>query len=225
MTEIARAFYRAGDRFGRFRALPNLKVTVERPRPTPDSRGPLSQDFFAYAFPGLVLFALMFIGQALAARLLRDRVRGLQRRIGMTPLPRWQIAAGGVLYMIVASLAILALLGVIGSAIFNLQLRQPLALVALALAFAAFVTGLHLTVNGVARSDRGAQAVSGVVIMVLSLPRYAHGWFARSHRLGHAERQCDAGVWRRRARDCTANARDAALFIVSLTVAARRLTP
>ena len=45
------------------------------------------RQFFAYVFPGLAIFALMFIAQSLAIRLLRDRLKGLQRRLAVTPVP------------------------------------------------------------------------------------------------------------------------------------------
>lgn len=169
VAEISRGFFRAGERFARLRALQNMKVRVERPRARAEASNPFSQDFFGYVFPGLVLFGLMFIAQALGLRLLRDRMQGRHRRVAVAPLTPATLVAGGVLYMIVASIVLLVLLGLIGSLIFGIELRAPLALMALGLGFAVFVTGLHLTINGLARSDRGAQGAAGVVIMVLSL--------------------------------------------------------
>src|SRR5205085_2113533 len=74
-------------------AVGNLTVTAVRPAGPTEGPGVDARQFFAFIFPGLVIFGVMFISQSLALRLLRDRVRGVERRLMMTPLsPRAQIA-------------------------------------------------------------------------------------------------------------------------------------
>jgi ABC-2 type transport system ATP-binding protein len=170
VAEISRGFYRAGERLQILDEFDELTVNVRRPAGTSqpfdfDS----SQAFFGYIFPGLVLFGLMFISQALAMRLLRDRELGLQRRVAIAPASPGAIVAGGVVYMFIALVGLMALLASLGAVIFRIELKHPVTLLALAVGFALFATGLQLTVSAFARSERGAQAVVGIVIMVLSL--------------------------------------------------------
>jgi ABC-2 type transport system permease protein len=170
VAEISRGFYRAGERLQILGEFERLSVDVKRPAGASQAFDfGSSQAFFGYIFPGLVLFGLMFISQALAMRLLRDREMGLQRRVAIAPASPSSIMAGGVLYLFAALLVLMALLAALGAVIFRVELRNPATLLVLAVGFALFATGLQLSVLGFARSERGAQAVVGVVIMVLSL--------------------------------------------------------
>lgn len=170
VAEISRGFFRAGQQLQVLNELQNLAVDVTRPSGTTQKfefRG--ASSFFAYIFPGLVMFGLLFISQALATRLLRDREAGLQRRIAIAPASRAAILAGGALYLFVALTIVLVLLALVGSFVFRLKLTHPATLLVIALGFAFFATGLQLLVIAMARSDAGAQAVAGAIIMILSL--------------------------------------------------------
>lgn len=169
VAAISKGFYRAGERFVSLGALKDISVDVSRPKGGGGMGASNPSDFFAYVFPGLVLFALMFISQSLALRLLRDRSRGLQRRLAMTGTSRAAIQAGGLLYLICGLLVILVILGAIGHFIFRIQLHGPLALTGFGVAFAAFAGGLQVSIAGMSRSERGSQAVASAVILVLSL--------------------------------------------------------
>jgi ABC-2 type transport system permease protein len=171
VAEISRGFFRAGQQLQILNELQNVTVDVTRPSGTTERfqfTGGASS-FFAYIFPGLVMFGLMFISQALATRLMRDREAGLQRRIAVAPASRAAILAGGALYLFVALTVVLLLLGLIGSLVFRLPLTNPGTLLVIAFGFAFFATGLQLLVIAMARSDAGAQAVAGAIIMILSL--------------------------------------------------------
>jgi len=170
VAEISRGFFRAGQRFARFGALGNISVDVRRPAGRSDADiGSDPSQFFGYIFPGLVLFGLLFISEALAVRLLRDRIRGLQRRVLITPVSRASLLVGNVLYLVFGLLVLLGLLGFIGSLVFRIHLREPAALLALSLGFVIFAAGLQLTISGMAKSDQGAQAIATVIVIILSL--------------------------------------------------------
>ena len=171
VAEISRGFFEAGRRLGGLDALNRLTVDVQRPGET-EARTGFGNDpktFFAYVFPGLVVFALMFIAQSLAIRLLRDRMKGLQRRIVITPVSPTAVVMGGVTYLVAGLLALLVFLALIGALVFRIQLRDPVSLLAIGLGFAVFAAGLHLLSGSLARSDRGAGFVGSVVVLVLSL--------------------------------------------------------
>jgi ABC-2 type transport system permease protein len=168
---ISREFYEAGRRMVGLQGLRDVTVGVQRPGETAAKTG-FGADpgqFFAYVFPGLVIFGLMFIAQSLAMRLMRDRLRGLQRRIVIAPVAPGAVVMGGVLYVVAALLVLLVFLAVIGAAIFRIHLRDPLALASVGLGFAIFAAGLHLLSMGLARSDRSAGFVGSVIVLVLAL--------------------------------------------------------
>jgi ABC-2 type transport system permease protein len=168
---ISQGFFEAGRRLGGLESLNDLKVNVQRPgeREARTGFGNDPKTFFAYVFPGLVVFALMFIAQSLAMRLLRDRTRGLQRRVVMAPVSPTAVVMGGVVYLVTGLLALMGALAAIGAVIFRIQLRDPLSLAAIGLGFATFAAGLHLLSGSLARSDRSAGFVGSVVVLVLSL--------------------------------------------------------
>ncbi len=172
VASIAVGFYLAGKRMGKLEGLQDMSVDVKRAggaKSEGPSRGPKPGEFFAVVFPGLTLFSLMFISQALAVRLLRDRMRGLQRRLLLTPTSPGAIVAGGVAYLIAAMLVLLVVLAIIGSFIFRITLREPAALLLLGVGFAVFTSGLQLAIAASAKNDQIAQTISGIVIIVLSL--------------------------------------------------------
>ena len=168
-AEIARGFFEATRRLNGVTAVGNLTVTAVRPTGRQEGPGVDAKQFFAFIFPGLVIFGVMFISQSLALRLLRDRVRGVERRLMMTPLsPRAQIA-GAFLFMAAGLLLVLILLMAVGAIVFGIQLKNPPALLALAAGFAIFASALHLAIIAIARSERSASFMGSGFIMLLSL--------------------------------------------------------
>ena len=171
VAAISQGFFEAGRRLGGLQALSNLRVGVQRPGES-EARTGFGNDpktFFAFVFPGLVVFALMFIAQSLTMRLLRDRMKGLQRRIVITPVSPTAVVMGGVTYLVAGLLALLVFLALIGALVFRIQLRDPVSLLAIGLGFAIFAAGLQLLSSSLARSDRSAGFVGSVVVLVLSL--------------------------------------------------------
>jgi ABC-2 type transport system permease protein len=168
VAEISRGFFEAGRRLRGMQAVTNLNVTAVRPSGKREAAMTPAQ-FFAYVFPGLVIFGVMFISQSLSLRLMRDRIVGLERRINMTPTSRTAQMAGSFLFMIAGLLVILVVLMLVGALIFRIQLRNPAALAMLALGFSVFAASLHLAIAGVARDDRAAAFIGTGIIMLLSL--------------------------------------------------------
>ncbi len=169
IAEIARGFYDAGFRLNRLSMLERNSVVVQRPNAAPETQFGFKDraSFFATFFPGLAVFALFFLAQSLAIGLLRDRIRGVERRILTTPASRSAIAAGGAAYVVTAVFASLLVQAAIGVVAFGITLRHPLTLTLIGAGFAAFASGLHLLVVSVARSDRGAGFVSTAVMLIL----------------------------------------------------------
>jgi ABC-type multidrug transport system permease subunit len=170
VAEISRGLFEAGRRLNGFRMLAGTPLTVVRPAGQRETGfGGSSREFFAFIFPGLVIFGLMFISQAIALRLMRDRVMGMDRRVSVAPVSPASRYLGSLLFFAGALVMLLFLMMLVGAFIFRIQLRNPPALLALALGFALFASGLHLTIIGVAKDDRSATFIGSALIMVLSL--------------------------------------------------------
>jgi len=172
IAAISVGFFLAGKRLGRLEGLDDVEVKVKRAgdeKAAEAKRGIDTSDFFATIFPGLTLFSLLFVSQALVFRLLRDRVRGIQRRLMMVTSSAPSVLAGSVLYLVAGLLAILLFLSLVGSIVFRIHLREPVAMLAIGLGFAVFAAGLLLAIGAASRDDKGAAAISSVVIIVLSL--------------------------------------------------------
>jgi ABC-2 type transport system permease protein len=168
-AEIARGFFEAARRLNGLTAVGNLTVTAVRPAGQKEGPGVDAKQFFAFIFPGLVIFGVMFISQSLALRLLRDRVRGVERRLTMTPLSARAQIAGSFLFMVAGLLVVLILLIAVGAIVFRIQLKNPPALLALAAGFSVFAAALHLAIIAIARSERTASFMGSGLIMLLSL--------------------------------------------------------
>jgi ABC-2 type transport system permease protein len=170
IAEISRGFFQAGQRLTGLRALGDVQLTVVRPSGERETGfGGNSRQFFAFIFPGLVIFGLMFMSQALALRLMRDRVQGMDRRISIAPVSQASRYLGSLLFFTAALVVLLVLLMAIGAAVFRIELRNPPALLAFAIGFALFASGLHLTIIGLAKNDRSASFIGTAIIAVLSL--------------------------------------------------------
>ena len=169
IADIARGFFEAGRRVSGLNAISRMSVTSVRPTGERQGIGATPQSFFAFIFPGLVIFGVMFISQSLALRLLRDRMRGVERRIAMTPVSAVTRLAGSFLFMIVGLFVILMMLMLVGAAIFRIELRHPLALLLIGAGFSVFAAGMHLAIIGLAKDDRSASFIGSGLVMLLSL--------------------------------------------------------
>jgi ABC-type multidrug transport system permease subunit len=171
VAAISRGFFEAGRRFNRMTLLEKNTVAVQRPGAAPESRAGFGNrgEFFALFFPGLVIFAMMFLSQSLALGLLRDRLRGLEQRIAVTPASWPAIAAGGAVYLVTALTGVMAVLAIVGVGIFGLTLRAPLALLLITFGVALFAAGLQLVIVATARSDRSAGFMGTALLLILML--------------------------------------------------------
>lgn len=146
----------------------STSVAVDRPLPKPsDDHG--ANGFFAAMFPGLALFGMLFLSQAMAAPLLRDRARAIYARILTTPVRAWEVAGGSLAYLVAGLTALLILMGLLGAAVFQAQLTGIPTLMLLGIGFALCAAAIQLVIGASAKSERGAQSISAICVMMLSL--------------------------------------------------------
>jgi len=146
------------------------RVTVDRPPMTTGGGGNNGADvFLASIFPGLALFAILFISQAMAALLVRDRTRAIHSRIFTLPVRPWEVFGGSLLYLVSGLTVLLIMMGLLGGALLHLQLQSTPALLLLGVGFIVCAAALQLLIGASAKSDRGAQSIGAIAVMMLSL--------------------------------------------------------
>src|SRR5664280_1867011 len=81
----------------------------------------------AYLVPSILAMALMQLGVFAAIPLVQQREKGILKRIGATPLPRWKLVASNILLrLMVATVDGVLIIG-IGIAVFHIQIVGNLA--------------------------------------------------------------------------------------------------
>ncbi|HEU6440307.1 MAG TPA: ABC transporter permease, partial [Terriglobales bacterium] len=80
-----------------------------------------------YLVPSILAMALMQLGVFAAVPLVQQREKGILKRMGATPLPRWKLVASNILLrLVVAAVDTVLILGV-GIAVFHIQIVGNLA--------------------------------------------------------------------------------------------------
>jgi ABC-type multidrug transport system permease subunit len=150
---------------------PRIKVATEVAHPKggrssdePDALGRT----LASIFPGIMVMGLLFVGNALMRDLLRERVSGTLKRQLTAP-----VSAGEILgaKMLVAALVValgLAILLVAGRLTFGIHWRPIGPMLLASLALVLVVVGLSSTLFSLVRSERQADAVAAILVMVLT---------------------------------------------------------
>jgi ABC-type multidrug transport system permease subunit len=154
-------------RLQRLALLKDLDVAVERPQ----GKGPGGDapEFFAYFFPGLLLFSLLFLAQSIEGRAMRDRFAGIHRRIAASPVsPAKRLAAEGLLTFL-GAFASSVLVLVAAVALFGIRVHAPAGVAILLAGFCLFASGFVKFIFAGAKSQRAASAVGMVTILLLSL--------------------------------------------------------
>jgi len=120
----------------------------------------------AYLVPSILAMALMQLGVFAAIPLVQQREKGILKRIGATPLPRWKLVGSNVLLrLIVAIVDAVVILG-IGLMFFNVQIvGNLLAVVGLVLLGAGSFLALGFMLASFLKTEEQATGVVQVVQM------------------------------------------------------------
>jgi ABC-2 type transport system permease protein len=121
----------------------------------------------AYLVPSILAMALMQLGVFAAIPLVQQREKGILRRMGATPLPRWKLVGSNILLrLIVAVVDAVVILG-IGLAFFNVQV------VGNVLEMAGFVllgAGTFLAIGFVLASFLKTEEQAQGVVQIVQMP-------------------------------------------------------
>lgn len=118
-----------------------------------------------FLMPGILAMSLMQLGLfATATPLVSLRQEGVLRRLGATPLPRWQLLAGQVLMRLTVGMVQAALIIGISIAAFHVQMQgNYFALAGLVLLGALTFIGLGYLIASVAKSVESAGGISSAI--------------------------------------------------------------
>jgi ABC-2 type transport system permease protein len=118
----------------------------------------------AYLVPSILAMALMQLGVFAAIPLVQQREKGILKRMGATPLPRWKLVGSNVLLrLIVAIVDAVVILG-IGLLFFNVQIvGNLLAVVGLVLLGAGSFLALGFMLASFLRTEEQATGVVQIV--------------------------------------------------------------
>ncbi len=119
-----------------------------------------------YLVPSILAMSLMQLGVFACVPLVEQREKGILKRLGATPLPRWTLVGSNILMrLIVAAIQTVLILG-IGAAVFNVHLfGNPLAVAGLVFLGSATFLSLGYLVASFLRTEEQANGVTQVIQM------------------------------------------------------------
>ena len=168
--EAGRLLRRTGDRLAPAKAYLSPPPLSYRKQTRADAAAPEQEwSLFAFLLVGMAAMFLLYIADSATRDLYRElRFRTLERfrtlRQGV-----WPFVAGKAVFAIVAVLAGAAILLGGGGLMFGIAWRRPLALAVLVLAYAAFAAGFMGLLAALAGSERRAEILNNVIVMVVSM--------------------------------------------------------
>lgn len=133
----------------------------------PEEEGGLN--LFAYLLPGTLLIGLLFISEISMRDIFRERSTGTLDRLLTTPVGTGHYIAGKVLATFsITALACIVLL-IVGRFAFGIDVGRPVPLVIHFIGTILMCTGLVTLFYGFIRTERAADAIMSIVIVVLAL--------------------------------------------------------
>jgi ABC-2 type transport system permease protein len=121
----------------------------------------------AYLVPSILAMALMQLGVFAAVPLVQQREKGILKRLGATPLPRWQLVASNILLrLIVAAVDTVLIIG-IGIAVFDIQIVGN---IAVAVGFVFLGAGAFLALGFMLASFLKTEEQATGVVQVVQMP-------------------------------------------------------
>jgi ABC-type multidrug transport system permease subunit len=151
-----------------------LTVTVEKATALEET--PKTSNGFAQSSPGMIVqFAIMGLVTSASILVLERKTRTLSRLL-TTSMKRWEIITGHLLAMFGLVLMQVTLLVLVGQFLFGVNyLREPLAVLLVVVALAAWVSALGLFVSTIAKGEE--QVVLFALIAMFVFTALGGAWF------------------------------------------------
>lgn len=126
-------------------------------------------NFFALIMPGSILIGLLFISEITMHDILRERSSGTLARTLAGPVGGAQVVAGKVASSFAITFVSCVLLIVVGRLAFGIAWGDPLRLVVLLIGSILMCVGIMAFIYGVIASERAADAMLPVIILVVCM--------------------------------------------------------
>ncbi len=169
MKRIAELIVRVGGKFEKaerylFPPLVGYQTTT---RKKAKEEGP-GLNIFAFLLPGMAAMFLLFLAD--------HGIRDLYTEVRTRTLDRFRTLHDRLLPFVISKVLLAMAVVVLGSivmfgggvVIFGIRWEQPLAMAAVILAFGLFASGLMALIAALAQTERRANAINSVIVMVLS---------------------------------------------------------
>jgi ABC-2 type transport system permease protein len=148
---------------------PRLTVETEKAEGVPEKSGPdWVAQLFASMYPGLMVMSLLMVGNAAMKDVLQEKARGTLRRLLTAPITVSHYLIAKVLSAAALIGAALGMLLAVGTLAFGVR-WSPIGTLAVASVVTVFAAvGFSATLYSLLRSERLADAVSTMVVMLLT---------------------------------------------------------
>jgi ABC-2 type transport system permease protein len=120
-----------------------------------------------YLVPSILAMALMQLGVFAAVPLVQQREKGILKRIGATPLPRWELVASNILLRLIVAVVDTVLIIGVGMAVFNVQVVGSYLL---SVGFVLLGAGAFLSIGFMLASFLKTEEQATGVVQVVQMP-------------------------------------------------------
>ena len=146
-----------------------LSMRAETVSAEPGKRPAEKFNIFALIMPGSIMIGLLFIGEITMRDILRERRAGTLERIFTSPLGPGTVLAGKMLSAFAITFVSCALLLAVGAFGFGIKWGNPAPLLAHLIGSILMCIGIMALVFGGVKSDRAADAMTPVIIIVICI--------------------------------------------------------
>ena len=134
-----------------------------------DGKRDVEFNIFAFVIPGSMIFGLLFISEITLRDLVRERGAGTLQRILVAPLRGVHVVTGKVMVTFCITAVTCIIILVISAIGFGVNIGRPLPLIVHFIGVILMCTGLMSFFYGFINSERTADAVMSVVIIIMAL--------------------------------------------------------
>ncbi len=124
---------------------------------------------FAFLMPGSLMIGILFISEMAMRDVLRERKGGTLSRMLTSPLQAGELVSAKILSAFLITGISMLVLVIVGILAFGIDWGDPLTLTVQTLAICAMSTGIMTFFYGIIRSEKLADALLSVIIIVLAL--------------------------------------------------------
>lgn len=146
-----------------------ISMTSQTVSAEPAKRPAAKSNIFTFLMPGSIMIGLLFISEITMRDILRERRAGTLARIFTSPLGPWTVLAGKIVSAFAITFVSCVLLLAVGAFGFGVKWGSPAPLFAHLIGSILMCIGIMALVFGAIKSDRAADAILPVIIIVICI--------------------------------------------------------